>query len=138
MVKKMMPGRVPYHNPRDDIDEFGRNKLHYAANNGVLLIVKKLLDEGIDVDAQDYNGWTALHFAAQNNHFKVIQDKQGNGPLWTAAMHANGKYDGIQSLLNAHADPNHKNNHGRSPVYMSNILDPGLEEMFSPFAKKES
>lgn len=145
-----MAGKIPYNNPRDVVDEFGRNKLHYAANNGVLLIVKKLLDEGIDINAKDNNGWTALHFASQNNHFKTIEllleykadpnihDKQGNGPLWTASMHAKGDYHGILSLLKSHADPNHKNKHGRSPLYMANALDHGLEDVFAPYVNKES
>ena len=52
-------------------------------------------------------------------------------------MHANGKYDGILSLLKANADPNHKNKHGRSPVYMSNTLDNGLEDVFKPYINKK-
>lgn len=133
---------------REKVDEFGRNILHYAANNGALLTVKKLLLDGFDINSQDNNGWTALHFAAQNNHFQVIKlllenkanpnihDNQGNGALWTAAMHANGKYESILLLLKANADPNHKNKYGRSPVYMTNALDRGLAKVFAPYAKE--
>ena len=146
----MIPARQPYKNPRDEVDEFGRNKLHHASNNGVVLTVKKLLDEGIDIDAQDVNGWTALHFAAQNNHFKTldllleynanpnIHDKQGNGPLWTASIHANGKCQGVLSLLKAQADPHHKNKHGRSPVYITKTMQNGLEEAFAPYVNQTS
>lgn len=142
--------QAPYEKKQGFVDEFGRNKLHYAANNGSYHIVRKLLSEGVDVDFQDDNGWTALHFAAQNNHFQIIDllleykadpnlhDKQGNGPLWTAAVHASGKYHGILSLLKAHANPNHKNHHGRSPLYMATSIDHGMEDVFAPYAKVKS
>lgn len=142
-----MMGKIPHENPLDAVDEFGRNKLHYAANNGISMTVKKLIDQGIDINAQDNNGWTALHFASQNNHFDTIDlllennanpnihDKQGNGPLWTAAMSANGKCQGVISLLKAKADPNHKNHHGRTPHYIANFLKTGLVEVFKPCIK---
>lgn len=137
-------------NSSDVVDGFGRNKLHYASNNGVLLTVKKLLEGGIVVDAQDNNGWTALHFASQNNHFKTIElllenkanpnihDKQGNGPLWTASMHAKGKCEGVLFLLKSHANPNHKNKHGRSPIYIVNRLKNRLGKAFEPYLNKKS
>ena len=140
----MMPGIVPHENPRDVVDDSGRTKLHYAANNGILLSVKKLLDEGIDINAQDNIGWTALHFAAQNNHFKTIDllleyeanpnihDKQGNGPLWTAGMNVKkGNCQGVLSLLKANANPNHKNHHGRCPQYIAKTIGDGLEKVFA-------
>jgi ankyrin repeat protein len=130
-------------------DEFGRNKLHHAANNGAYHLVRKILgegiNEGINIDAQDNNGWTALHFAANSNHFEIIDllleykanpnlhDEQGNGPLWVAAMNAKGKYHGVLSLLKSRADPNHKNNYGRSPIYIANLIDHGLEDIFIPY-----
>lgn len=145
----MTIGRAPYDNPCDDVDEFGRNKLHYAANNGVLLTVKKLLDKGIDINTQDNNGWTALHFAAQNNHFKTlnillenkadpnIHDKQGNSPLWTASMQSHGKCQGVVLLLKSHANPTHKNKHGRTPQYIVKSIDNGLVEAFAPYVNKK-
>lgn len=143
----MIAGKVSYEHPNEFIDEFGRNKLHYAANNGVVLVVKKLLDDGIDIDAQDNNGWTALHFASQNNHFKVINlllenkanpnihDKQGNGPLWTASMHAKGNCHGVLLLLKAGADPKHKNKYGRTPFYIAETSKNELIEVFTQYTK---
>lgn len=143
-----MLGKTHLKNSHDDIDEFGRNKLHHVANNGAYHVLREMLSECVDVNAQDNNGWTALHFAAQSSHFETIDllleykadpnihDKQGNGPLWTAAMNANGKYHGVLSLLKAHADPFHKNKYGRSPQYIANLIDHGLEEVFIPFADK--
>jgi ankyrin repeat protein len=140
-----MPSNVHYGNADDTIDELGRNKLHHAANNAAYHLIRQMLSEGIDVDIQGNNGWTALHFAAKSNHFETIDllleykadanlyDKQGNGPLWIAAMNANGKFHGVLSLLKSHANPNHKNNYGRSPLYIANIIDHGLEKIFIPY-----
>ncbi|MCW8899826.1 MAG: ankyrin repeat domain-containing protein [Gammaproteobacteria bacterium] len=146
----MIPGRVVHDDLLYSIDEFGRNKLHYAANNGNLVSVTKLLGEGINIDAQDDIGWTALHFAAQNNHFKTIEllleykanpnihDKQGNGPLWTAGMNVKkGNYQAVVALLKAKANPNHSNHHGRSPLYIAKTMGDGLEEAFAKYAMKE-
>ena len=143
-----MPSDTHYGNARDTVDELGRNKLHHAANNGDYHLIRQILSEGVDVDVQDDNGWTALYFAAQSNHFETIDllleykadpnihNKQGNGPLWIAAINANGKYHGVLSLLKSHADPHHKNKHDRSPLYIANSIDHGLEEIFIPYEIK--
>ena len=137
--------RAPFENPRDSLDELDRSKLHYAANNGSSLLVLKLLNDGMDINAQDAIGWTPLHFAAQNSHFAIIEllleynadpnlhDKQGNGPLWVAAMNAKKSSYGIESLLKAHANPNHQNNHGRSPLYIANTINNELKEVFESY-----
>lgn len=134
-----------YDKTRLDVDELGRNKLHYAANNGSTLVAKILINQGYDVNAQDANGWTALHFAAQNNHFDIIDllldnnadpnlyDKQGNGPLWIAAMHTKGDNQGVVALLKSNADPEHKNHHGRTPKYIAHTLNNELDEIFSAY-----
>ena len=50
-----------HNNHRDFVDEFGRNRLHYAANNGILLKIEKLLNEGVDVDANVINDIDAFN-----------------------------------------------------------------------------
>lgn len=140
-----MTGKILHMGHWNDIDEYGRTKLHYAANYGITHLVEFLLDEGVDVNAQDNNGWTALHFAAQNSHFELIDlllenkanpslcDKQGNIPLWVAAINAAGKYAGVNSLLRNEAAPYHKNYHGRSPMYIANTIKTGLVDTFMPY-----
>lgn len=129
----------------NDVDEYGRSKLHYAANYGAIHLVEFLLDEGVDINAQDINGWTALHFSAKNNYFEIIDvllenkanpnlcDKQGNSPLWLAVINAEGKYAGVKSLLRNKADPYHKNNHGRSPISIANPIKTELVDAFMPY-----
>jgi len=50
-----------------------------AASSGDLQELKTLLDRGADVEAQDGNGWTALHWAAQNNHPDVVKELLDRG-----------------------------------------------------------
>lgn len=138
--------RAPFENPRDSLDELDRSKLHYAANNGSSLLVLKLINDGIDINAQDAIGFTPLHFASQNSHFAIIDllleynanpnlhDKQGNGPLWVAAMNARKSSYGIESLLKAGANPNHKNHHDRTPLYIANTIKNELKEVFTSYA----
>lgn len=52
----------------------GGTFLHESArqvNNGRL--IKLLVESGIEVDARDENGWTALHFAANESHAEAAQ-----------------------------------------------------------------
>ena len=138
--------RAPFENPRDSLDELDRSKLHYAANNGSSLLVLKLINDGIDINAQDAIGWTPLHFAAQNSHFAIIDllleynanpnlhDKQGNGPLWVATMNIKKSSHGVETLLKAGANPNHANHHGRTPLYIANTIKNELKEVFESYA----
>lgn len=136
-----MNGSIFHMNPHCEvadvgsIDEYGRTKLHFAANYGITNLANYLLAEGADIDAQDNNGWSALHFAAQCNHFDMVDlllahnanpnlcDNQGNTPLWTATINSCGKYRGVISLLKAEANPFHKNHYGLSPKYISSIIE---------------
>ncbi|NUN97529.1 MAG: ankyrin repeat domain-containing protein [Candidatus Omnitrophica bacterium] len=57
----------------------GKTTLHCAAIAGNLPGVKYLVMQGIAVDAQDRQGWTALHYAAGGNHTAIIRFLLENG-----------------------------------------------------------
>jgi ankyrin repeat protein len=59
-----------------------------------------------------------------------LHDIHGNDPLWTAIMNSRGKMDIIELLLDAGADSNHKNKHGRSPLDMASTIKNGIEKPF--------
>ncbi|TMW69722.1 hypothetical protein Poli38472_001878 [Pythium oligandrum] len=54
-------------------------KFRKAAERGNISRVKTLLDEGIDVDAIDKNGDTALHRASPYGHADVVRELLGRG-----------------------------------------------------------
>ncbi len=95
-----MSRKTPKKNPREGVDEYGRTKIHYAADEGDVEFIKTCIEEGVNLNAQDDNGWPPLHFAAQGNRFEAIDlllanqgdpnlhDHHGNGPLWTATLNA--------------------------------------------------
>ena len=137
-----MTGKIPKKKPREGIDEYGRNDIHYADTSTK---IENLINEGFDINLQDDNGWSPMHFYAQDSNVSAIQaalksganpnlvDSHGNGPLWTATMNARGEFSCVIALLKAGANPNHKNKHGRSPLDMANTIKEGLENVYAKY-----
>ena len=111
----------------------------HAAFMGNLELLRWLRERGADIDAQDRNGWSALHFAIQENRFDIVQwlvehgaaiepqDSYGNTPLWRATFEAHGDYRIVDFLVANGADPGVKNGSGRSPLDMAETFgDRGL------------
>ncbi|MBM7124708.1 ankyrin repeat domain-containing protein [Dyella flava] len=119
------------------MDADGRSMLWHAAASGQLANLAECLSAGLDPSAGDKAGLTPLHVAAQNGHleataFLLLQgananahDKYGNGPLWTATHHAclavatDANLKIVEALLQAGANPDHRNVSGRSPLDIS-------------------
>lgn len=82
---------------QDSADFSGRTPLHIAAMNGNVDATLLLINEGLNVEAEDKEGRTPLHLAAEEGHVDVIQrllskganraakDKYQNYPLNLAA-----------------------------------------------------
>jgi uncharacterized protein len=116
---------------RTDLDELGRSALHYAAAEGNLEEVARLLISGADPNLQDQQQWTPLHFAAQANSAPCVEellraganpalrDSHGNTPLFRAVFASRGSGDVICALRAGGADPNAINSHGVSPVILA-------------------
>ena len=100
-----------------------------AANRGDLKKVKRLLNEGADVNAKDEDGWTPLHWAAYYGHLNVVKllvdrgadvnakSKAGETPLHWAA--ANGHLDVVEFLVDRGADVNAKSKAGWTPLHLA-------------------
>jgi ankyrin repeat protein len=99
-------------------DWFQKEQLHFAAADGDLRRVKKLIENGCDVNAFDeYLAHTPLHYAAREEHIEVVdylisvgaqinaheEEKIGETPLGEVA--ASCSYELAQKLISAGANP---------------------------------
>jgi uncharacterized protein len=116
------------------MDRAGRTPLHYAALEGDMGEVLRLLADGSDPDASDSTGFTPLHFAAQEYKVDAVRELvrggasvdvangHGNTPLWTAVFNSEGRGEIIALLRAAGANPAHVNNAGRTPVQLARTI----------------
>ncbi len=56
----------------DCYDSYKRTFLILSASKGNISILNNLIELGSNIDFQDKNGYSALHFAVQNNQVEVI------------------------------------------------------------------
>jgi uncharacterized protein len=126
--------RLGSSNREPGIDKFGRTDLHYAANDGDLAQVKRLIVLGSEVNYKDKNGWTPLHFAAQAMNPNIVslllssgaevnaQDNDGNTPLFRAVFSYRSDGSVIQILRQYGADPFSPNNSGQTPIGLARLI----------------
>jgi uncharacterized protein len=124
----------PFKKQAKELDKDGRSDLHYAARDGDLAAVEKLVARGADVNLQDRHGWTPLHFAAQALSKEVTafllgkgasvdkEDGHGNTPLFRATFACQGEGSVIQLLRAAGADPSKKNKSGVSALELAHTI----------------
>ncbi len=112
-----------------EAEDDGRTPLHEAAAYNTVDVVRLLVEQGLDVTAQDANGDTALHFAAGCNPDPGVvilllergadvntKNKQGETPLHKAAE-SNDEPRVMKALLEPGADVNAKNEQGETPLH---------------------
>jgi ankyrin repeat protein len=115
-------------NSRDK--KFGNTALHSALNcDFEEEVIRSLLIHGIEVNAQDNNGWSAIHIVCSKNnakYFNLLCPYQtsfnictitGETPLHIAA--ANGHVTMVKSLLHYRVDPNPCNKSGLTPLFLA-------------------
>lgn len=125
----------------------GRNELHYVVIDKPVeeheSEIARLLNTEINVNEQDKQGWTALHFAAQEQSAPGVaalvragantelKDSYGNTPLFKAVFSARDNGEIIKILLKAGANPDSENNSGVSPRKLADkIANYDLEKYF--------
>ena len=95
-----------------------KKTLHKACEKGDIEAVKQFLGDGVDVNAEDENGWTPLHHAAWQGRNEIAElliakgadvnakDGVGRTPLNEAAL--NGRKEIVELLIAEGADVNAK------------------------------
>jgi len=106
--------------------------LIYAAKNGHLRVLEKLIREKTDLNGRDEDGDTALTLAAEKGHVDVIDfltshganvnvsNKAGESPLFLAAD--SGHKEAVRSLLEKKANPNSRDKRGRTPLIAASTI----------------
>jgi len=97
----------------------GWTSLIIASKKGYSEVVELLLEKGVKLDMQTYDGWTALMLAANTDMVKLLLEKGANVNLqtndgWSALMLATDKenVDLVRLLLEKGANVNMQNNTG--------------------------
>jgi ankyrin repeat protein len=113
-------------------DKYGRTVLYDAIVKGFEDIVIELCLSGINVNNQDKNGKTPLHFAAIHNQPKIskiliqngvnLRDENGNTPIFDAIFNSGGNPEIIVLLKENNADYVTANLHGVSPKELANTI----------------
>lgn len=110
------------------LDGESRTPLIHTAVAGKVELLSWLIEHGADIDHQDRNGLSALHYAVQEKHIEAVRtlltnsaaidskDMHGNTPLWRATFGARGNYDLVRLLVHHGANPHSKNKSDRSPL----------------------
>lgn len=128
-------------NTKDDL-----NKLIDASESGDIRSVQALLDAGIDANASNVSGSTALHWAARRGYTEITKLLLSKGAevnlpndfFHTTALHfaCRRNYSNIVSvLLLSGANLNAKNNIGETPI---DFAAPKLQEklnLLKPFSE---
>lgn len=110
------------------MDQAGRTPLHYAALEGRVDDLQRMIADGADVGATDNALMTPLHMACQQGQVDAAaalvnagapvnaSDAHGNGPLWRAVFaFKQGGPELVRLLLDAGADSDAVNKAGSSP-----------------------
>jgi ankyrin repeat protein len=102
----------------ESIDDWiKREQLHFAAQDGDLVKIEQLLQEGYDINAFDDVAYTPLHYAVNKERFEAVrlllerganvnanlEEQIGNTPLRNVAEHCSLRM--AKLLLDAGADP---------------------------------
>lgn len=133
---------------RDFLTEYGINSVDREGANFLMTcivenkndFVKKLIDLGVDVNAQDFEGFSALHYALQEKNIEAVeillaqkdlridlQDQWGNTPLLRIIEEEDAEnIPIIEKLIKKGASIHIPNNSGTSPLSaMKEITDKG-------------
>lgn len=118
------------------VNEYKQNLLHEAVAYDALEILNYLLYCNININKQDDEGKTPLHYSLDHNNYELtklllntkgiekdIKDQYGNNAMWVAVFNADGDYDIVKFLKEYGIDSTSKNNSDRSPLDLAKQFD---------------
>jgi hypothetical protein len=82
----------------------GTTPLHFAAQNGSVDIIKLFADYGADLEARDYSGCRAIHWAAIEGHLEVVKELVAVRKVYLHARHNDGDTALTFARLHKHLD----------------------------------
>jgi uncharacterized protein len=107
-------------------DGFGRTALINAVIDKQTSLITWLIEKGANLNHQDRNGYSALHFIAQNGEMDLarlflekganpnVGDIHGNTPLWTTVFNSKNEKRIVELLLRHKVNPAIVNKHGQT------------------------
>lgn len=111
------------------VDDDMRTPIHEAAKHG-WVYESSIHEMGLDVNMEDYHGWTPLHDAAAAAKLDccnallrlgarvMVLDKQGETPLHKAAVHKDGSST-CEFLVQRGSNVNHQNSAGDAALHLA-------------------
>jgi len=138
-VKRLIAEGADVNATSPEIPEVKFTPIMAAANRGHAQVAQVLLENGAEVNATDFQGWTALYYTFwifpgednEENHRERVQlvkaliasgadvnkQCQGISPLINAISTGTPRLGSIEALLDAGADIHFKDNRGLTPLY---------------------
>ena len=117
--------------PKDPADKDGKTELFWAAHDGDLQKVQKLVNEGANVNQRDNLDYSPLYWAAHNGYDEVVKVLLENGALlnlkykndWSSLYWAshNGHEKVVELLLNSNVDVNIESTSGRTALHWATV-----------------
>ena len=110
--------------PLAAVDSLKTGELIWAASLGDLVAIRRLVAQGVPLEAADYDRRTAMHLAAAEGHLQLVQfllahgtrvnpeDRWGNTPLDDAIRHEQRT---IAELLGSHGGRKRRHNRKTAP-----------------------
>ena len=118
----------------DACDSYLRTALIYSTFYDNMDLLAWLIDNGANINHQDRNGYSALHFAGQEKKLRPakllvdkganleLEDIHGNTPIWNTIFNSKGDTQIVDFYIAKGANLNHVNKHGKTPRQMAEII----------------
>lgn len=115
-------------------DSYLRTPLIWASFYSKIDLLIWLINNGANINHQDKNGYSALHFAVQENSKDAtevllcnginleLEDFYGNTALWIAVFNAKGNNEIVELLLDSGANFSHLNKNNKTPKELAEIF----------------